>query len=341
MPLNKNIISAVKKSLVKFDFSRLEERCSNEAQTRVALIEPLLEVIGYSRSDDKDMLTEFNAGWGQKNDKADIGLKYDSRTTEIIIECKKLGKKLTDIEASQLNSYFINTKNAKFGILTNGLEWRFYSINEATKDTKLYSIPFLILDFSEITDELIEEFSKFHKSAQYLKELYEEVQEIYFLQGFEDAFSSELADPSEDFIKAIFNRMHGKKLMDSTKLKIKNLINSNAIQNALPKVIDEESKNGSIVITTAEELKIYHSVKTLLLHSIKKLDASRINYRDQKNSFNILVDDNKNKIICKIVSLRGKYSIELNGEKYEVKGLESIIPLKKEIINIAGGLLGI
>lgn len=341
MPVNKSIVSSVKKSLLKFDFTRLEERCSNEAQTRIALIEPLLEIIGFSRSDDKDMLTEFNAGWGKKNDKADIGLKVDSKTTEIIIECKVLGKKLTDKEASQLNSYFINTKNAKFGILTNGLEWRFYSINEATKDSKLYSIPFLTLDFSEITDELIEEFSKFHKSAQYLKELYEEVQEIYFLQGFEEAFASELSDPSEDFIKAVFNRMHGKKLTESTKVRLKNLINSNAIQSALPKVIEEESKNGSTVITTAEELKIYHSIKTLLLHSIKKLDASRINYRDQKNSFNILVDDNNKKIICKILSNRGKYYVEINGEKIEVKGLESIVPLKKEIINIATNLLGV
>jgi hypothetical protein len=339
MPVNKNIISVVKKSLAKFDFSRLEEKCGNEAQTRAVLIEPLLEVLGYSRID--DMMTEINAGWGQKNDKADIGIKVDGKNTEIIVECKKLGKKLTDIEASQLNGYFINIKNAKFGILTNGLEWRFYSINEATKDSKLYSIPFLVLDFSEITDELIEEFSKFHKNAQYLKDLYDEVQEIYFLQGFEDAFSSELADPSEDFIKAIFNRMHGKKLMDSTKTKIRNLINSNAIQNALQKVIEEESKNGSIVITTAEELKIYHSIKTLLIHSIKKLDASRINYRDQKNSFNILVDDNKNKIICKIINSKGKHSIELNGGKYEVKGLESIVPIKKELINIASGLLGL
>jgi hypothetical protein len=163
MPVNKSIVSAVKKSLSKFDFTRLEERCTNEAQTRITLIEPLLEILGYSRSDDRDMLTEFNAGWGQKNDKADIGLKADSKTTEIIIECKVLGKKLTDKEASQLNSYFINTKNAKFGILTNGLEWKFYSINEATKDSKLYSIPFLVLDLSDITDELIEEFSKFHK----------------------------------------------------------------------------------------------------------------------------------------------------------------------------------
>jgi hypothetical protein len=134
--------------------------------------------------------------------------------------------------------------------------------------------------------------------------------------------------------------MHGKKLMDSTKTKIKNLINSNAIQNALPKIIEEESKNGSIVITTAEELKIYHSIKTLLLHSIKKLDASRINYRDQKNSFNILVDDNNKKIICKITSMKGKYTLDINGEKYEVKGLESIVPLKKELITIANGFLG-
>jgi len=337
MPLNKSIVSAVKKSLSKFDFTRLEEKCTNEAQTRLVLIEPLLEILGYSRTD--DMMTEINAGWGQKNDKADIGLKVDGKTTEIIVECKKLGKKLTDIEASQLNGYFINIKNAKFGILTNGLEWRFYSINDATKESKLYSIPFLTLNFNEITDDLVEEFSKFHKSAQYLKELYEEVQEIYFLQGFEDAFANELSDPSEDFVKAIFNRMHGRKLTESTKIRLKNLINSSAIQNALPKIIEQESKNGSTIITTAEELKIYHSIKTLLLHSIKKLDASRINYRDQKNSFNILVDDNNKKIICKIVSNKGRYFIEINGDKKEVLGLESIVPLKKEILNIATNLL--
>lgn len=342
MPVHSNIIAAVKKSLTKFDFSNIETICHNEAETRLKLIEPLLQIIGFSSASNDDMLTELAAGWGRKNDRADLGLKYDKKTTEIIIECKRFGKKLTDNEGSQLNSYFINTPSAKFGILTNGLEWRFFTINEATKESNLYNIPFLVLNFSEITNELIEEFAKFHKSANNLKKVYNEAQETYFLQGFQDAFASELADPSEDFIKAIFNRMHGKKLMESTKTKIKNLINSNAIQDALAKVIEEESKNGSIVITTAEELKIYHSVKTLLLHSIKKLDASRINYRDLKNSFNILVDDNNKKIICKITCTRGKYYIDLNdsNEKTEVKGLESIVPLKKDLINIATELLG-
>jgi hypothetical protein len=146
MTTNKQIVSAIKKSLSKIDFSKTVEKCTNEAQTRQYLIEPIIQVLGYSSFD--DMLTEFNAGWGAKNDRADIGLLVkDKKNPEIIVECKSLGKKLTDKEASQLNSYFINTKNSKLGILTNGMEWRFYAINNATKSSNLFEVPFLVLDF--------------------------------------------------------------------------------------------------------------------------------------------------------------------------------------------------
>ena len=94
-------------------------------------------------------------------------------------------------------------------------------------------------------------------------------------------------------------------------------------------------KNGNVIITTAEELKIYHAVKTIILNSIKKVDASRISYRDQKNSFNILVDDNNKKLIAKISSSRNKYSIDLNGTKYDANDIESIVALKKQITDIA------
>lgn len=333
MPVNKLFVSAIKKSLTKFDFSRLEERCTNEAQTRFVLVEPILEILGYSRID--DMATEINAGWGQKNDKADIGLVVRGKIPEIIVECKKFGKRLTDKEASQLNNYFINTKNSKFGILTNGIEWRFYFPNESTKEMKLFEVPFKTLDFSELDENLFEELSKIHKNNIDLKELNEEAQEFYFLQGFADAFATELSDPSDDFIKAIFNRMEGKRMTDQIKVKIRTLINSNSIQNALPKLIEDESKNGNIIITTAEELKIYHAVKTLLLNSIKKNDESRISYRDFKNSFNILVDDNNKRLIAKITVLKNKYTIEINGNKYDVTGIESIVALKKQLIDVA------
>lgn len=333
MPVNKQIVNTIRKSLSKFDFTRLDERCTNEAQTRFVLIEPILEVLGYSRID--DMATEINAGWGQKNDKADIGLIIRGKTPEIIVECKRYGKKLTDKEASQLNNYFINTKHSKIGILTNGIEWRFYCPNESTREAKLYEAPFMVLDFTEINDTLLENLSRVHKNNIDLKELHEDAQDVYFLEGFSDAFAAELSDPSDDMIKAVFNRMEGKRMSDQVKAKIKNLINSSSIQNALPKIIEQEAKNGSIVITTAEELKIYHAVKTLLLHSIKKLDSSRISYRDQKNSFNILMDDNNKRIIAKITSSKGKYALEVNGNKHDVSGLQSIVDLKKQLVDNA------
>ena len=162
MPVNKQIASVIKKSLSKIDFSKLEEKCTNEAQTRQYLIEPIIEILGYSRMD--DMLTEINAGWGQKNDKADIGLLISGKKPEIIVECKKYGKALTDKEAWQLNGYFINTPSCKLGILTNGMEWRIYSADEANKETSLNVNPFLVFDFNEINDTLTENLSKLNKN---------------------------------------------------------------------------------------------------------------------------------------------------------------------------------
>jgi hypothetical protein len=337
MPVNKQIINSIKKSLAKFDFNKIEERCTNEAQTRFVLIEPLLEVLGYSRID--DMATEINAGWGQKNDKADIGLIVKGKNPEIIVECKTLNKRLTDKEASQLNGYFINTKNSKFGILTNGLEWRFYFPNDSTKEMRLYEKPYCVLNFDSLEETDYEFLSKVHKSNIDLKELHDEAQDFYFEEGFTDALLAELLDPSDKFIEAVFGRMHGKRLSDQLKTKLRARINSNTVQSLLPKLIEEESKNGNFVITTAEELKIYHAVKTLLLNSIKKLDASRISYRDQKNSFNIIVDDNNKKIIAKITNSRNKYSIEVNGEKCDANNIENIVALKKTLVDVAQSYL--
>lgn len=341
MNVDKKILAVVKKSFSKFDFSRLEEKCTNEAQTRMYLIEPLLEILGYSRIDERDMLTEINAGWGQKNDKADLGLIVKGKDPEIIIECKKFGKRLTDKEASQLNSYFINTKNSKIGILTNGTEWRFYTINEIEKESKLFQIPFLVIDFTEIDESKIELFAQFHKNATDIKVIVEEAQDFFFLQGFNDALTEELLNPSDDFVKAVFSRMAGKRMNDNIKDKLRSLINSSSIQQALPKLIEEESKSGNMIITTGEELKIYHSVKTIIINSIKKIDFSRISYRDQKNSFNILVDDNQRKLIAKITSNRDKHFIEIggNGNKIPVDDLACIVALNKQIVEITKGYL--
>ena len=197
-----------------------------------------------------------------------------------------------------------------------------------------------MIDFTEVDDTKIELFAQFHKNFIDIKQVLEEAQDTFFLEGFNDALTEEFLNPSDDFIKAIYSRMPGKRMNEEVKRKLRELINSNSIQQALPRLIEEESKSGNVIITTGEELKIYHTVKTIIINALKKVDFSRISYRDQKNSFNILVDDNQRKVIAKITSVREKHFIEIGGSsKVQVDDIENIVALSKQIVEITKGFL--
>jgi hypothetical protein len=337
MAINKQILNTIKKSIAKINLSDLDEKCTNEAQTRFTIIEPILEVLGYSRID--DMVTEVSAGFGEKNDRADIGLfvqnKKSSLKPEIIVECKKFDKKLTDKEASQLNNYFINSPSAKIAVLTNGIIWRLYSADGSSKESTLHPTPFVEFSLEEIDDDTIQSMAKIHRNAIDIKELLEEATEFYFMNRFGEAFIKELIEPSDDFIKAIYTKMGGVRISDNIKSKIKGLINSTNLRIASDKLTIEESKNGGhMIITTADELKIYHAIKTLLIQK-KEIKSDRITYRDQKNSFLILVDDNQKKMICRLIFSHNKSKIEINFNEYDVVDLDSIVALKKELTDTA------
>jgi len=344
MIVDKKQVATVKKAISKFDFSRLEERCANEPQTRFTLIEPILEILAYSRTD--DMVTEVSAGFGEKNDRADIGLYVNNKNTslkpEIVVECKKYGKKLTDKEASQLNNYFMNTPSAKLAILTNGMDWKLYTSDTSSKESTLHPIPFIEFSLNDIDDNVIELLTTIKRDViQYsFKELLEDAQEFYFLNKFGDAFFDELLNPSDEFIRSIFTRMGGQRMTDTSKVKIKGLINSKNLREVTEKLTIEESKrDGNAVITTADELKIYHAIKTILIQK-KEIKSERISYRDQKNSFLILVDDNQKKVICRLIISQNKSKIEINGSEFELDGLDSVVNLKNKLTESAMKFFG-
>ena len=124
-------------------------------------------------------------------------------------------------------------------------------------------------------------------------------------------------------------------MTDVVKSKIRNLINSTNLKLVTERITVEESKrDGNAIITTADELKIYHAIKTILIQK-KEIKSDRISYRDQKNSFLILVDDNQKKVICRLVITNNKRKIEINGIEYELEGLDSVVKLKKELTDAA------
>ncbi len=138
-----NSIKAVSRKIQK-DKDLIE----NEAQTRQNLIDPFLDAMGYDHTDISIVKVE---------EKADIlkdGLKrvdyviYPTKKDEeptILIEAKyHNSREKLENHLKQLKPYFENirsqAKRVEFGILTDGIEYRFYT--DLDKDNLLDNEPF-------------------------------------------------------------------------------------------------------------------------------------------------------------------------------------------------------
>ncbi len=49
-----------------------------------------------------------------------------------------------------------------------------------------------------------------------MNSILEEAEEIYFLEKFDDALYEALVNPSDDFIKVVYNNMGGKRMTDKS-----------------------------------------------------------------------------------------------------------------------------
>ncbi len=117
---------------------------------------PFIKLLGYDVFDPFEVNPEFVADIGiKKGEKVDYAIMKEGEPI-IIIECKHHLEKL-DPHNSQLFRYFHVCK-AKFGLLTNGLTYRFYT--DLTDANKMDEKPFFEFNISEIKDVQIEELKK-------------------------------------------------------------------------------------------------------------------------------------------------------------------------------------
>ncbi|HEY4627958.1 MAG TPA: type I restriction enzyme HsdR N-terminal domain-containing protein [Flavobacterium sp.] len=325
----KQAISQLKKMLDSFKLTEAIEISSNEAQTRKFLIEPFFFMLNYVST---DLIPEYNADFGDRvSQKIDYAIVLNKKDT-ILIEAKKQNSKLTDKEAGQLNGYFNNTKNSKIAILTNGVEYRFYS--DVVEPNIIDNKPFFIFNLSSYTENDIEGLLKFDKRFIKIKEIVESAQEIVFAESFEDSLFKELLAPSKDLLKIIHRNMLFKtKFNEETQGKMINLINSSLLKCLYDKkVIEESNSNSQGVITTELEIQAYHIIRTLLIQN-KKIPNERISYKDFKSFFNISIDDSSKKVICKLGFNNGKMKISIENNEYILEHIDDLVKYKNELTN--------
>jgi hypothetical protein len=322
-------VNQLKKTLDNFKLSDAIEMCTNEAQTRKFLIEPFFEILNYSSN---DLIPEFNADFGERvSQKIDYAIVLNKKDT-ILIEAKKQNSRLTDKEAGQLNGYFNNTKNSKIAILTNGIEYRFYS--DVLEPNVIDSKPFYIFNLSNYTDKDIDALIKFDKRYIVIKEIIHNAQECVFIESFEDALLKELCAPSKDLLKIIHRNMNFKtKFNEDTQGKMINLVNSTLLKSLYDKKVIHESNSNSVgIITTESEIQAYHTIRTLLIQN-KKIPNERVSYKDFKSFFNISIDDSTKKVICKLVFNDSKMKIIIENNEYILDHIDDVLKYKNELTN--------
>jgi hypothetical protein len=265
----------------------------------------------------------------------------------IIIECKNWKEKL-DRHNSQLHRYF-NVTKSRFAILTNGIEYEFYT--DIEKPNLMDEKPFLQISIDKLRDSDTNELSKFHKSNFDLDNILSSANSLKYIKAIRGEFEKEIESPSDEFTKLLVGRFYdgrftSKRLEDfreyakrAIRTSINDVINTR-LKSALSKEEekqDEVMKNEKVpkIVTTDEELEAYGIVVAILRRKITK---DRISHRDTQSYFGILLDNNNRKPICRLKLDGQKKYISLfntddRSERKElINSIEDIYNFEKELL---------
>ncbi|POS00752.1 hypothetical protein Q361_1241 [Flavobacterium croceum DSM 17960] len=317
------------------DRTKHKESIQTEEATKNAFVMPFLQSLGYDVFNPLEVVPEFIADIGiKKGEKIDYAIFKDGHPT-ILIECKDWRQNL-NVHDGQLLRYF-HVSKAKFGLLTNGIVYRFYS--DLVAPNKMDEKPFLEFNITEIKDNQIEELKKFHKANFDAESIVNTASEMKYMNELKHLLHQELTEPSSEFVKYFAKQVYPSvvtaKVLDQftelTKKSIQHYI-SDLITERLKTALSKEDEKNKVeneisaeqnlediskINTTEEELEAFLIVKTILR---QKVPATRVTYRDAQSYFAIFLDDNNRKAICRLYLNGGKkYIGTLDENKKETK----------------------
>jgi hypothetical protein len=267
-------------------------------------------------------------------------ITLNRRNPIMLIECKKATINLNKNHYNQLAEYFEEHKESKVGVLTNGIQYEFYSV-KWNDDKTLSDKPFIVFDLNDFTRADLEDIASFHIKLFDVSNILSMAEEKYFLDDFDDALVSTLYPASTEFRKLIFQNMldeksRNKRMTEQVSHRIYKLINSISLQGAVEKVKVLEGKDSSSgVYTTSVELKAFQIIKTIIALTPKlKNEVDRVSYKDYKGQFKIIVDNMPSKEICNLVLNSKSQKIQFGEESFELMKVsaEEIAKHKKRIV---------
>lgn len=335
--------------------SKLKDNTQTEEATKTAFIMPFLQTLGYDVFDPTEVVPEFTCDIGiKKGEKIDYAIHKDGQPV-ILIECKHWKEDLNS-HNGQLFRYF-HVSNAKFGILTNGIIYRFYT--DLLEKNKMDEKPFFEFNIEKYRESQVEKLREFHKSYFDINTILNTASELKYTNEIRNAIVKEVNDPSDEFVKYFARPVYPGRFYDDILNQFRSIVKqafaqymndylNERLKSAISAdtVVETKSESESAsevaeevdehrIITTSEELQGFYIIRSILYPEIDNIE--RIVYRDTISYFGVLLDDNNRKPICRLhFNSSNKYietfDADKKGTRHLLESLNDIYKYKEEII---------
>lgn len=279
------------------------------------MVMPFIHMLGYNVFDPLEVTPELVADVGtKKGEKVDYAILKDGKPI-MLFECKKCGGDLHINHASQLFRYFHVTE-ARFGVLTNGLVYRFFT--DLEKPNKMDDKPFFEFNILDFRDQDVEELKKFAKTAFDVDNILTTANHLKYTRAIKNTLNEWMVNPPEDFVRLVSSEfLAGKQFRNAVKDQF-TMITKHAFQQLVGDKINERLKGAmspepslspevamgesqeegpSVPTPSAMEMEAYQIVKAILRPVVK---PDMVAIRDAASYCAILFDDNNRKPICRL-----------------------------------------
>jgi predicted type IV restriction endonuclease len=320
-----------------------------EEATKNAMVMPLIQILGYNVFDPTEVTPELVADVGtKKGEKVDYAILKEGKPI-ILFECKKAGAELNINHAGQLFRYFHVTA-ARFGVLTNGLLYRFFT--DLEQPNKMDEKPFFEFNILDFKERDVEELKKFAKAAFDLEIILTTANELKYTRAIQTKLAEWMVTPSEEFVRLVSSELIGSRRFTPAIRDQFTLITRRAFEQLVGERINERLKGAMApeslsvpepavaavtspapaetpsaqgepqIVTSVEELEGFHIVRAILRGLVP---TKRVVMRDAQTYCAILLDDNNRKPICRLrFNNRDKLRLGLFNDKKE----EEIVALE-------------
>lgn len=293
------------------------EMISTEEATKNAMIMPFIQALGYNVFDPHEVTPELIADIGlKKGEKVDYAILRDGKPI-MLFECKRCGGDLSVQHAGQLFRYFHVTE-ARFGVLTNGLVYRFFT--DLEQPNKMDDTPFFEFNILDFKERDVEELKKFAKTAFDVDSILNTATDLKYMRFLQAKLAEWTLQPSEEFVRLLaadllgnrrftgtlkdqftaltrraFEQLIGERITERLKVAMAPVVPASPAAIVIP--TEGSDTPTSTIATSPEEIAGYHIIRAILRDTVS---PKRVHMRDAQSYCAILLDDNNRKPICRL-----------------------------------------